>query len=265
MVIREYMEKLSIPREVFLSYQMDKILFFDIETTGFDKEKSNIILISGGWFIDGQTFLVKQYFAEATYEEKDILRCFKEDAKRFHSWCSYNGKAFDEPFILKKSIMNNIKFITPKDHIDLYRIIRPYQTYIGLERCSLKSVEEYLGIERKDKIDGGLSIELYYEFLETKESSIKDIIMLHNLEDVLNLPQIFELVSHLENDDEIKRANAITEKQLKYLKYLIKKNNIILELEYKKVSKKAAGKIIDNILKGNINIDEFNNIVNNSY
>lgn len=265
MIIKEYTKELSIPKEVFLGYEMDKILFFDIETTGFDKEKSNIILISGGYFLDKKTFLIKQYFAEETYEEKDILHYFKEDAEKFHTWCSYNGKAFDEPFIVKKSKINNLEFITPVKHIDLYRIIRPYQTYIGLERCSLKSVEEYLGIDRKDKIDGGLSVELYYKYLDTKESSIKDIIMLHNLEDVLNLPQIFDLVSHLENNDEIKRANAITEKQIKYLKYLIKKNNILLELEYKKVSKKAAGKIIDNILKGNINIDEFNNIVNNSY
>lgn len=265
MIIKEHREKLNIPKEVFTNYKMDKIIFYDIETTGFDKEKSNVILISGGWFLDGDTFLIKQYFADTTDEEKDILLAFKEDVEKFNAWCSYNGKAFDEPFILKRMGMNNISFISPEEHIDLYRIIRPYQTYLKLERCSLKSVEEYLGIEREDKIDGAVSVELYYEFLNTKDLSIRDTIMLHNFEDVLNLPKIFELVSDIENNDEMQRANAITEKQLKYIKYLMKKNNISMELDVKKVSKKAAGKIIDNILKGNINLDEFNNIVKNSY
>ena len=265
MIIKEHKKELDIPKEVFTNYKMDKILFYDIETTGFDKEKSNAILISGGWFLDEGTFFVKQYFAESIDEEKDILLCFKEDVENFNSWCSYNGRAFDEPFLLKKMGMNNIDFISPKKHIDLYRIIRPCQTYLSLERCNLKSVEEYLGIERKDQIDGAVSVELYYEFLNTKDSSIRDVIMLHNFEDVFNLPKIFELVSDIENNDEVQRANAITEKQLKYLKYLMDKNHIKIEINLKKVSKKAAGKIIDNILKGNINLDEINNIVNNSY
>lgn len=265
MIIKKYRRKLNISKEVFNNYNLDKIIFYDIETTGFDKEKAKLILISGGWFLNKDTFFIKQYFAENTDEEKDILLYFKEDIKNFNEWCSYNGKAFDEPFILKKAEMNNVDFITSKKHIDLYRIIRPYQTYIGLERCSLKSVEEYLGIERKDKIDGALSVELYNEFLNTKTASIRDTIMLHNFEDVLNLPIILELVNDIENNDEVQRSNAITEKQLQYLKFLIKKNNINLELNIKKVSKKAAGRIIDNILKGNIDLDEFNNIVNNSY
>ncbi|MGY0372788.1 ribonuclease H-like domain-containing protein [Clostridium sp. JNZ J1-5] len=265
MYIKEQEKRLSINKKIYKHYEIDKVIFYDIETTGFDREKSNIVLISGGYFIDDNTFIVKQYFAENLEDEKEVLLSFKKDLEEFNAWCSYNGKAFDEPFIKKKMELNNIDFMEPKVHLDLYRMIRPYHKQLGIERCNLKSVERYLGIERKDQIDGGLSVELYYEFLETENHHLREIIMLHNYEDVLNLPIIFKLIHEIENNNDLKRENSITEKQLSYLKYLMKKNKIVIEADIEKISKKAASRIIDNILKGNLNIDEFNNIVNNSY
>lgn len=134
-----------------------------------------------------------------------------------------------------------------------------------MERYNLKTVEKFLGVHREDQIDGGISVELYCKYLETRNEEIKDIIMLHNYEDVLNLPKIFKLVYEVENNSKLIREDCITEKQLKYLKSLIKKNNIILAYEIEKISKKAASKIIDAILKGNKNSDELNSIMLNSY
>lgn len=264
MVIKEQEKKLYISQSIHKYYKIDKMMFYDIETTGFDKEKSNVILISGGWFVDKDIFLVKQYFAENLQEEKDILVAFKKQSDKFSTWCSYNGKAFDEPFIKKKMELNHLQFLKPENHVDLYRIIRPYHKQLGIERCNLKTLEKHLEIQRKDQIDGGLSVELYHEFLNTKNESLREIIMLHNFEDVLNLPRIFKLVQEIDKRD-LKREDSITEKQLKYLKFLMKKNKININKDIEKISKKAASRIIDNILKENINLDEFNTIINNSY
>lgn len=265
MITREKIECIHLPKEIYSYFPMDKILFFDIETTGFDKEKSNTILISNGHFVDKDRFLMKQYFAESLQEERKILLSFKEDVKKFNIWCSYNGIAFDEPFIKKRMAMKEIEFFKPDNHMDLYRGIRPYHKQLGMERCNLKTVESYLGIQRKDEIDGGLSVELYYEFLDSRDSNLREIIMLHNYEDVLNLPKIFKLIYEIENNHTLKRENAITEKQCKYLKYLLKNNEIALKKDIDKISKKAASRIIHNILKGLIDVDEFNNIIDNSY
>lgn len=265
MYIREYTDKIKIEADIIEKYNMYNIAYFDIETTGFEKDKDYIILISLGYYNENGKFSIKQYFAEELIDEVEILYAFAKDIVKFNRWCSYNGVAFDEPFIAKRMEKNNIHCSLPIEHIDLYRIIRPYYKQLGMERCNLKTVEKYLGVNREDQIDGGMSVELYYKYLETKEDELKDIIMLHNYEDVLNLPLIFKIIYKVENSTSIIREDSITEKQLKFLKSLIKKNNIEVSFEVERVSKKAASKIIDAILKGNRNSSEISNMVSSSY
>lgn len=265
MLIREYSELLDISDDIFNNYNMNNIAYFDIETTGFDKDADNIILISLGKFYNNKSFCIKQYYAESLEDEKNLLNNFLCDLKGYNVWCSYNGIAFDEPFVISRMEKHNISLDTPKNHVDLYRSIRPYYKQLGIDRCNLKSIEKYIGIKREDQIDGGISVDLYKEFLITGEDKIRDIIMLHNYEDVLNLPKIHEFIFEVENNKNLVRENVITEKQLKYLKSLLKKYNLLLSIDLERMSKKAASRIIDQILKGCRDCDELNNIINNSY
>lgn len=264
MYIRTREETIDLKPDIFYKYDMENMAYFDIETTGFDKEKDCIMLISLGWFSKKNTFCVKQYFAESLEEEKSILIQFKEDIEGFNTWCSYNGKAFDEPYIKIKLEKYNINCIIPDNHVDLYRMIRPYYRKLGIERCNLKTVEKFIGIQREDLIDGGISIELYYKYLQEHGEELKETIMLHNFEDVLNLPKLFEIVSKIDEGD-LRRDDIITEKQYKYLQYLIKKNNIEIPCNVEKISKKSAGKVIDCLLRGNIDVEELMAIIKNSY
>ena len=265
MYYKEYRDKLIINKCIFDKYNMGDIAFFDIETTGFDKDQDKVILISLGEFLDDSTYCVKQFFAEGLCEENEVLQRFKEHLSKFDVWCSYNGIAFDEPFIKRRMDKNYIDFSMPSNHIDLYRLIRPYYKQLGMERCNLKTVEKYLGIERQDKIDGGISVQLYYKFLQSKKEDIKDVLMLHNYEDVLNLPKIFQLVYKVDEECKLIREDCITEKQLKYLNHLILKNKLELNIEIERISKKAAARVIDAIVKNNYDIEILNNIINNSY
>lgn len=265
MYIREYKDKLNLPSEIVEKYKMREIAYFDIETTGFDKDKDKIILISLGTFLEDGSFNIKQYYAESLEDEIDILYEFGKDLNSFSRWCSYNGIAFDEPFIVRRMEKNNIVFKSPPEHIDLYRLIRPYYKQLGMERCNLKTVEKYLGVQREDKIDGGMSVELYYQFLESKDEELKHIIMLHNYEDVLNLPRIFKIVYQVECTDNIVREDCITGKQLGFLKSLISKNKIVMKSDIEKISKKSASRVIDAILKGNFDGQILDEIISNSY
>lgn len=249
MFLREKKELIEIEENILNQCDMKDIAFFDIETTGFDKETDKVILISLGYFNESDTFKIKQYYADNLEDEKQVLNLFKEDLNKFDKWCSYNGLAFDEPFIKRRMKFNKIDFKSPERHIDLYRLIKPYQKQLGMERCNLKSVEKYIGVEREDKIDGGISVELYYEFLNSGDEGIKETILLHNYEDVLNLPKIFTLVYKVGENSPISKGNLITEKQLNYLRSLLKKNKITLNVELEKISKRAASKVIDYILK----------------
>lgn len=200
MITKEYTEDLKITQEIINKYEMMDIAYFDIETTGFDKEKDKVILISLGFFNEDSSFSVKQFFSGSVEEEKQILVEFKNELKEFKTWCSYNGMAFDEPFINRRMQFNRIDFNSPNVHFDLYRKIRCYQKQLGIERCNLKSVEKFIGIERKDQIDGSISVKLYEEYLTTKEEELRDIIMLHNYEDVISLPKIYKLARDVGNN-----------------------------------------------------------------
>lgn len=262
---KEIKDRISLPENIFKKYNMKKIAYFDIETTGFDKEKDTIILISLGSFQAEGYFIIKQYFAEVKQDEMEILYSFGTDLLKFDIWCSYNGLAFDEPFINSRMVKNNIEFSSPEEHIDLYRLIRPFHKLLGMERCNLKTVEKHIGVQRTDKIDGGMSIELYNQYLNSKDEDIKNIIMLHNYEDVLNLPKIFRVLDEVENNRELKREDSITEKQLIYLKSLISKSNVPLEMSIEKISKKTASKLINYFLNGSRNMKEIRNILNSNY
>lgn len=265
MEIKEYEQVTTIGESEFLKCNMENISYFDIETTGFDRESHSIILISLGKFLGKNKFKIKQYFADDLKDEKEILYKFSVDIQKDNIWCSYNGMAFDEPFIKERMVQNNICFTSPRYHVDLYRIIRPYYKQLGMERCNLKTVEKYIGINRRDKIDGGISVDLYEEFLLSKDKHIKDTIMLHNYEDVLNLPKIHELAIKIKDSNILVRKDCITEKQLKYLRVLLRKNKINLDIQLNRISKKAASHTIEYLLKGENNSDELVNIINSSY
>lgn len=268
MEIKEYDCEINVEDDAFSDCGMGEIAYFDIETTGFDRKCDNIVLISFGRFTDKNKLLIKQYFADTLQDESKILYNFGIDIVKYNIWCSYNGIAFDEPFVkerMNQNNINNIYFQFPKYHVDLYRLVRPYYKRLGMERCNLKSLEKYLGINREDKIDGGISVDLYKEFLKTNDSKIKNTIMLHNYEDVLNLPRIHEFTFKIRNNKLLMRENGITEKQKRYLKILLKKNNMNLNVNLENISKKVASQIINYIVKGERDVEKFDNIIRDSY
>lgn len=261
MIVKHFKDALEIDKNIYKKYNLFDMAYFDIETTGFDKENDQIILISIGHFCNKDIFVITQYFSEAPEDEVHILYEFNKKIKNYKVWCTYNGGAFDIPFIKKKMSDNNIKFNSQKKHNDLYRMIRPFYRSLGMERCNLKSVERRIGIQRQDKIDGGISVKLYDKYMQSRDEKIRDIIMLHNYEDVLNLPKIYKLIYEIDEDDSIRRDNAITMKQLAYLKALIKKDDITLDFNIEKISKKEASKLIESILRNVTDGEELREII----
>ncbi|MGH4052566.1 MAG: ribonuclease H-like domain-containing protein [Clostridium sp.] len=218
MYIKEYQIKVVMPREIFSKFKMDAIAYLDIEATGFDLEYDKIVLISLGYYINKDEFKIVQYFAESPSEEESILKELKKTMARFKTWCSYNGTAFDEPFIIRKMYRYDLGFRMPREHIDLYKFIRPFHKKMGIKNCSLKSVEQFIGINRKDEINGAIWVELYNEYLEKHDEKLKEILMLHNYEDVVNLPKIFNVMNIIQNDLDLKRKEKLAKKQKALMK-----------------------------------------------
>jgi uncharacterized protein YprB with RNaseH-like and TPR domain len=197
--------KKYIPEKFRNDFNRDFVVL-DIETTGFSRDKCSIILI--GIIIKTNNNLIStQIFCESLYEEKEMLLHLKDTLSSLDEFflITYNGYSFDIPFINNKFKKYNIDYqIENIYNFDIYRLIRANKKLLNLERYNLKSIEKFLGIERKDTISGKDSVQLYFEYLKTKNIKILNKILLHNQEDILYLLQILKILNYLNYNQFIK-------------------------------------------------------------
>lgn len=167
--------------------------FLDIETTGINAEHNKVILIGIMEVADNQ-LSITQFFTDHKSEEIEILEKAAEMLKNIDCIINYNATSFDIPFLNKRFLKNNIYYTIPNyASFDLYRIIKNYG-YIRLQDYKLKTVEKYIGINRKDTISGKESIQLYNLYEKTGDHSLKEQILQHNLEDIYYLAKILPII-----------------------------------------------------------------------
>jgi uncharacterized protein YprB with RNaseH-like and TPR domain len=250
LVKREYAESIYIPDNLKPYASGKKMVYFDIETLGLNPQLYPVILIGMSYEKDGK-YIIEQFFAESVDEEQDILQEFKDRLDGFDTIVSYNGKNFDVPYINKRMEKYNMDYSIKLEHFDVICHVRPNKKVLGLESCSLKSVERYLNLNREDTIDGEESIRLYKKYVKTGDGAIKDKIMLHNFEDVYNLPgilKVFEKISFAVTNN----IDSITSKQKAFLNSLLERKNLKLSINIDSLSKMQASKLIDFMLNGTV-------------
>ena len=176
-----------------LSYMEDALLF-DIETTGFSPATAMIYLIGTARPRDPETLTVTQYFAEDMTDEEEILRAFLKEAGQYRKFISFNGDAFDIPFIQKRSMQYSLSF-EPEESIDLYRDSRLISPVFPMKSRKLKSIEQFFGIFREDEFSGGDLIKVWKDYTLTGDPKKEHTVLLHNEEDVADM---FPVLSILE-------------------------------------------------------------------
>lgn len=145
-----------------------KTVYLDIETTGLSEFQDHITTIAT---YDGRE--VRSY----VYGEN--LAGFIDDIDRYEVLVTYNGKAFDVPFI-ERSFGRRIN----KAHLDLRYILRNLG-YAG----GLKSCEKQLGLERGDLagVDGYFAVLLWQDYQQSGNRKALETLLAYNIEDVVNL------------------------------------------------------------------------------
>lgn len=181
----------------------DKILYFDIETTGFSRKYCMIYLIGCMYFVGGQPYYT-QWFAENANEEANILMAFSKFLEGFDTIIHFNGNSFDMPFIKERGEKYRLDFdFTKFRNIDIYKATYRFSHLLKLENNKQKSYETLLGIKRTDPFSGGDLIEVYKEFLRTRDEMLILPLLLHNKEDVWymgNLTNLLALHDFFEGD-----------------------------------------------------------------
>ncbi len=166
----------------------DEVLL-DIETTGLASKYSGIYMV-GIIYSENNEIKFEQWFAEKKEDEYEILyRLFEviENKKII----TYNGDSFDLPFIKSRGKIYGINY--PIYHsIDLIKPTRKIKKILELENVKLKTVEAYFGFARDDVFTGGMLIDIYHSYLESKDEKLKHVLLLHNNDDMLGLYKLYK-------------------------------------------------------------------------
>lgn len=174
----------------------ENLLFFDIETTGFSGDYASVYLI-GCIFPGKNRWTMIQWFADTAEAEREVLCAFFDFLKSYRQLVHFNGDTFDLPFLLKrcKALGLDCSF-DGLESIDIYRNIKPYRKFLQLEHMKQKNIEQFLHISRKDTYTGGQLIEIYQDYLISKDPLLYDLLMLHNEDDLKGMPAILPILHY---------------------------------------------------------------------
>lgn len=174
----------------------NELLFLDIETTGFSAKNSMLYLI-GCVYFDADSWYATQWFACKKEEELLILQDFLRFLSSYKYLIHFNGTAFDLPFLCQKSTQYGLTLcLEDMEQIDLYKRIAPCRHLLKLPNCKQKSIEQFLGICRKDTYTGGELVSLYQNYLVHPSDDAEKAILQHNFDDICGMPDILPALAY---------------------------------------------------------------------
>ena len=203
-------------------FSPEEAILYDIETTGLNPKSSQLYLL-GILLFHKENIELIQYFAESVLDEEEILKQFFQLCQTKKVLISFNGEGFDNRFVesIAKSYGKLPLHLNLKQ-LDLFKLIRKRKKFYGLESCSLKSCERFLGIHREDRCSGGELISFYQDYLQNKNSEKRNLLLLHNREDIENLPALFSFLAYeniFQGNVHFQRAELLVRDEMKETNY----------------------------------------------
>ena len=131
----------------------------DIETNGLDSIKDRITCIT---LLEINNDIPTSFYGE---NEKNILEQFWNSIKSAEEIIYFNGDGFDLPFLIKRSLINNVRIsdnFSKIKFIDLRKTVNSFfSSYNKYEKGSLNDWANILNIEIKT--ENGLKMLEFYE------------------------------------------------------------------------------------------------------
>lgn len=196
MITRTSTVSLTLSGTMLQDCDPDSLLFFDIETTGFTADTSSLYLI-GAITRQENGWILTQWLAQSEQEESSVLEAFLAHCSAKKQLIHFNGDRFDLPYLHEKCSQYGLTdTLSSMVSRDLYRMIRPLKTLLNLSSLNQRSLEEYLGIFRRDPYSGGELIRVYREYTEDQAAEKLQKLLLHNREDLLGMTDLLPLLSY---------------------------------------------------------------------
>lgn len=170
------------------AFDLREAVFLDTETTGLAGGAGTAAFLIGVGYVEGDRFVVRQYFMRDYHEEPALLTALARDLARFPRIVTFNGKMFDLPLLEARYRLNRERFpLTAAPHFDLLHPARRLWK-ARLESCRLQSLEaELIGLRRSADIPGELIPQVYFDWVRRRDARALVKVFRHNRDDIVSL------------------------------------------------------------------------------
>ena len=208
-ISRETLDNFSIAYPLDRLAPLERVLFIDIETTGFTAKSSCLYLIGCAYFLAGKWQTI-QWMAESCEQETSVIKAFFEFARPYRYLLHFNGNNFDLPFILQKCAQHSLPFhFEDFQGIDLYRRIAPYKYFLRLPNCKQKTLEQFLNINRQDVFSGAELIGIYHDYIRNPSEFAENSLFLHNADDLKGMLEALPVLAYYDLFNQPIRAKKV--------------------------------------------------------
>ena len=163
------------------------LLFLDTETTGLAGGTGTYAFLVGVGRLDGDRFVVAQYFMRDLDEEPALLAALVPLLERATGVVTFNGSGFDLPLLETRFVLARRRWPALLPHLDL---LRPARRVFAARcaDCRLTTLErEVIGLERLDDVPRASIPALYFDFLRSRRAAPLAPVFDHNRHDILSL------------------------------------------------------------------------------
>jgi uncharacterized protein YprB with RNaseH-like and TPR domain len=167
------------------------VVYMDIESCGF---AGNPVFLVGALRIESGGFRLHQFFARHYDEEAAMLRCVAQQLHSGDTLCTFNGKAFDWPFLRDRANVHRVEFPAASLHCDLLHEAR--RTWgASLPDCRLQTLELHkCGRRRVADIPGAAIPDAYHRYVQTGDDRLMIDVIHHNAVDLVTLAELTVLL-----------------------------------------------------------------------
>lgn len=172
-------------------FDLRDAVFLDTETTGLAGGTGTAAFLIGAGWVDGDRFVVRQYFMRDYHEEAALLQGLADDISGYSNVVTYNGKAFDVPLLESRFRLARSRFpLTEAPHLDLLHPARRLWKE-RLESCRLQSLEvALLGLNRNGDIPGDEIPQVYFDWVRRRDARQMARVFEHNRQDIVSLAAV---------------------------------------------------------------------------
>jgi len=172
----------------------NRVIFFDLETTGLSGGAGTLPFLAGcGWF-EGEAFRVRQFFLPAPSGERAMLDALARVLDDASLLVTYNGRTFDVPLMETRWAFHRAEAATDElPHFDMLPSARRLwgrreARELDERSCSLSALERsVLGFHRLADVPGFEIPMRYFHFLRTGDAAAIEGVLEHNRHDLLSL------------------------------------------------------------------------------